>query len=138
MSPQIKVRNHESFLNLNPGVITRKKCQGNLVPRVVEHVKETSEGNTPIHPIQRTRQRRNLQIEGLEEKNIKMIFKQDGGLTLRGHGETHGNQHLRPRQLSRNSTTIGAKVDFLAIFILDRTVAIFFLAQRCSFRLLEI
>ena len=34
-----------------------------------EHVKETSEGNTPIHPEQRTKQRRNRQFEGLEENN---------------------------------------------------------------------
>ena len=32
-----------------------------------EHVKETSEGSTPIHPVQRTRQRRNPQFDGLEE-----------------------------------------------------------------------
>ena len=32
-----------------------------------EHVEETSEGNTPIHPKQRTRQRRDQQFEGIEE-----------------------------------------------------------------------
>ena len=37
-----------------------------------EHVKETSERNTPIHPIQRTRRRRNQQFEGLEEYNYKV------------------------------------------------------------------
>ena len=34
-----------------------------------EHVKETSKRNTPIHPIQRTRQRRNQQFERFEEHN---------------------------------------------------------------------
>ena len=37
-----------------------------------EHVKETSEGNTPIHPKQRTRQRRTQQFEGLEEHNYQV------------------------------------------------------------------
>ena len=37
-----------------------------------EHVKETSEGNTPIHPMQRTRQRRNKQFEELEEYNYQV------------------------------------------------------------------
>ena len=35
-------------------------------------MKETSEGNTPIHHIQRTRQRRNQQCEGLEECNYQV------------------------------------------------------------------
>ena len=35
-----------------------------------EYVKETSVGNTPIHPTQRTRQRRDQQFEGPEEKKI--------------------------------------------------------------------
>ena len=37
-----------------------------------EHVKETSEGNTPIHPVQRSRQRRNQPFEGLEENNYQI------------------------------------------------------------------
>ena len=37
-----------------------------------EHVKETSEGNTPIPPRQRTRQRRNQQFEGREEYNYQV------------------------------------------------------------------
>ena len=40
---------------------------------------------------------------------IKLILKQDGGLALRSHRETCGIQHLRLRQLSGNSTPIGAK-----------------------------
>ena len=44
---------------------------------------------------------------------IKLILKQDGGLALRSHRETCGIQQLRPRQLSGNSTTIGAKVGIL-------------------------
>ena len=37
-----------------------------------EHVKETLEGTTPIHPIQRTRQRRDQQCEGLEEYDYQV------------------------------------------------------------------
>ena len=37
-----------------------------------EHVKETSEGNTPIHPVQRSRQRSGQQFEGLEEDNYQI------------------------------------------------------------------
>ena len=37
-----------------------------------EHVKETSKGKTPIHPVQRTRQRRNQQFDGLEEHNYQV------------------------------------------------------------------
>ena len=40
-----------------------------------EHVKETSEGNTPIHPQQRTRQRRNQQFEGLEEYDYQVDLR---------------------------------------------------------------
>ena len=49
-----------------------------------EHVKETSEGSTPIHPIQRTRQRRS---EGLEEFNYQ-VDPRTGFLFLRNHRET--------------------------------------------------
>ena len=37
-----------------------------------EHEKETSEGNTPTHSLQRSRQRRNQQFEGLEEYNYQV------------------------------------------------------------------
>ena len=75
-----------------------------------DHVKETSDGNTPIHPIQRSRQRRNQQFEGdLKNMIIKSILKQDGGLIFRSHRETSGIQHLRLRQLIGNSTTIGSR-----------------------------
>ena len=37
-----------------------------------ENAKETSEGNTPIHPVQRSRQRRGHQFEGLEEYNYQI------------------------------------------------------------------
>ena len=69
---------------------------------------------------------------------IKSILEQDGGLTLRGHGETHGNQHLRPRQLSGNSTTIGAKVGILSEPHLGQNSSVFFCVQSCSLRLPEI
>ena len=45
----------------------------------------------------------------LKNMIIKLILKQDGGLALRSHRETCGIQHLRLRQLSGNSTPIGAK-----------------------------
>ena len=44
---------------------------------------------------------------------IKSILKRDGGLTFRSHRETCGIQHLRPRHLTGNSTTIGEKVGIL-------------------------
>ena len=59
-----------------------------------EHVKETSEGNTPIHPVQRSRQRRANNSKDLENFIIKSMPKQDGGPILRSH---RGN-------LSRNPT----------------------------------
>ena len=71
-------------------------------------MKETSEGNTPIHPIQRTRQRTSQQFEGLEEYDFQ-IDAQTGGLILRSHRETFGIQHLRLHQLNGNSTTIGSR-----------------------------
>ena len=37
-----------------------------------EHVKETSEGITPIHRVQRSRQRRGHQFAGLEEYNYEI------------------------------------------------------------------
>ena len=70
------------------------------------HVKETSEGNTPIHPVQRSRQRRGHQFEGLEENNYQTY----GEPILRSHGETlRGIQHIRHCQLSGSSTTTGSR-----------------------------
>ena len=63
-----------------------------------EHVEETSEGKTPIHPIQRTRQRRDQQFEGIEEQDYQ-VFEQYGGLTLRSHKE-----NLRHPTSSSSST----------------------------------
>ena len=41
---------------------------------------------------------------------IESILEQDGGLILRSHRETcRGIQHIHPRQLSGNSTTIGSE-----------------------------
>ena len=59
-----------------------------------EHVKETSEGNTPIHLFQRTRQQRNQHFEGLEEHNYQ-IDAQTGWRTY--PSKSRGN-------LSRNPT----------------------------------
>ena len=52
-----------------------------------EHVKETSEGNTPIHLVQRTRQRREHQLKDLKNMIIKSMPKQDGENILRSHGK---------------------------------------------------
>ena len=54
-----------------------------------EHLKETSEANTPIHLVRRTRRRRDQQFEGLAAQRLEQ------------------------------------KLEFLAVIILDRTVAIF-------------
>ena len=59
-----------------------------------EHVKETSEGNTSIHPVQRSRQRRHQQFEGLEEY-ISQVDAQTGWRTH--PSKSQGN-------LSRNPT----------------------------------
>ena len=56
-----------------------------------EHVQETSEGNTPIHPIQRTRQRRDQQFEGPEEYDYQ-VDPRRGGLILRSQS-TQWEQH---------------------------------------------
>ena len=62
-----------------------------------EHVKETSEGNTPIHFVQRSRQRRSHQFEVLEENNYQIDAK-SGEPVLRSHGETCRRiQHIRQR-----------------------------------------
>ena len=75
-----------------------------------EHVQETSEGNTPIHPVQRSRQRRSHQFERLENIIIKSMPKQDGEPILRSHAETcRGIQHIRPRQISGSNTMIGSR-----------------------------
>ena len=75
-----------------------------------EHVKETSEGNTPIHLVQRSRQRRHQQFEGLGESNYQ-VDAQTGwrGLFFEVTGK------FEP---------VG-KVEFLAILIFDRTVGFF-------------
>ena len=58
-----------------------------------EHVKETSEGNTHIHPVQRSRQPRHQQFEGLE-----YIYQVDAQTRWRTYpSKSQGN-------LSRNPT----------------------------------
>ena len=52
-------------------------------------------------------------------------------LTLRSQKETCGIQHLRPRQLNGNSTTIGAKVGILGDSHPGLNSSEFFLVQRC-------
>ena len=123
-------------LNQRPDFVEAKRKMKRLHG---ERAKETSEGNTPIHPRQGTRQRRNQQFEGLEKYEYQTDAKQDGGPILRSHRETCGIQHLRLHQLNGNSTTIGSrtKVGILATLILDRT-AVFFFFSEMPFRLAEI
>ena len=104
-----------------------------------EHVKETSEGNTPIHPVQRSRQPRHQQFEGLEY--IYQVDAQTRGPILRSRRETcRGIQHIRPRQLSGNSTTIGnrTEVGILGDPHPGLNSSDFFFVQRCLSRLPEI
>ena len=59
-----------------------------------EHVEETSEGNTPIHPVQRSRQRRSHQFEGLEEYNYQIDAQTSGPSKPRGNlsrNQTHSS-----------------------------------------------
>ena len=68
---------------------------------------------------------------------IKWILEQNGGLRLRSHRETCGIQHLRPRQLSGNSTTIGAKVGILGDSHPGLNSSEFFFSSEMLFRLPE-
>ena len=77
--------------------------------------------------------------EDVKNMIIKSTPKQDGDPTLRSHGKTcRGIQHIRHRQLSGSSTTIGSrtKVGILG----DPHPGLNssdLLVQRCFFRLLE-
>ena len=103
----------KGWANLRPDFVEAKRELKRLHD---EHVKETSEGNTPTHPKQRSRQRKKQQFEGLE-MIIKLILAPDGSLILFSHRETCDIQHLRPRHLKENSTTIGSqtKVEILGV-----------------------
>ena len=56
-------------MNQRPDFVEAKREMKRLLD---EHVKETSEGNTPTHPVQRSRQRRHQQFEGLEGYNCQV------------------------------------------------------------------
>ena len=63
-----------------------------------------------IHPFIQYNDQDNQDTNNLKDLKIiiKSMPKQDGGPVLRSHRETcRGIQHIRPRQLSGNSTTIG-------------------------------
>ena len=108
-TPQERARYGKNWgpMNQRPDFVEAKREMKRLHD---EHVKETSEGNTPIHPVQRSRQRRGQQFEGLENTIIKSMPKQDGEPILRSHGETcRGIQHIRPRQISGSNTMIGSR-----------------------------
>ena len=64
-----------------------------------EHVKETSEGNTHIHPVQRSRQPRHQQFEGLEN-----IYQVDAQTRWRTYpSKSQGNLSLNPTHSSSST-----------------------------------
>ena len=63
-------------MNQRPDLVEAKREMKRLHD---EHVKETSEENTPIHPVQRSRQPRHQQFEGLE--NNYQVDAQTGWTT---------------------------------------------------------
>ena len=65
-----------------------------------EHAKEISEGNTPIHLVQRSRQRRHQQCEGLEEYNF-YVDAQTGWRTCTS--KSQGNLSQNPTHLSSST-----------------------------------
>ena len=84
-----------------------------------EYVKETSEGNTPIHPTQRTRQRRDQQFEGLEEYDYQ-VDPQTGWRTYpsRSRGNPASNIFVLVNSVG-TARRLEQKLEFLAILILD-------------------
>ena len=76
-----------------------------------EHVKETSEGKHPFILYNDQDNEETNNSKDLKNMIIKSILKQDGGLISPSHRETCGIQHLRPRQLSGNSTTSGSRTE---------------------------
>ena len=78
LTKEQRIRNRKGWANQRPDFVEAKRELKTLHD---EHVKETSEGNTPTHPKQRSRQRRNQQFEGLE-MIIKLTLAPDGSLIL--------------------------------------------------------
>ena len=78
-----------------------------------EHVKETSEGNTPIHLGQRPKQRRNQQFEGLEEYDCQ-IDAQTGWRTY--PSKSQGNLSRNPTH-SSSSTQLKPATSNIFVFI---------------------
>ena len=87
-----------------------------------EYVKETSEGNTPIHPIQRTRQRRDRQFEGLEEYDYQ-IDPRTGWRSYPSKSQGNLRHPTSSFFISLMETArrleVEQKLEFSAIFILD-------------------
>ena len=69
-----------------------------------EYVEKTGEGNRPIPPAQQTRQRREQHFEVSMSTITQLTLEQDGVFTL------HPDQHLRLRQHTGSSTTIGSQI----------------------------
>ena len=91
-----------------------------------EHVIETSEGNTPIHFVQRQDSEGATNLKDLNKIVIKLILEHYGGLSR--SQEICGIQHLHLHQVNGNSTMKGSrtKVGILGDPLLDCTVSFFF------------
>ena len=86
-----------------------------------EHVKETSEGNTRIHLVQWSRQRRPQQFEWLKE----YTYQVDAQTGWRFYPSKSEGILSRNPTRSSSSIQISGKLEFLAIVILDWTVVFF-------------
>ena len=80
-----KVGGVEGPMTQRPDFVEAKRKMNRLHD---EHVKETSEGHTPIHPVQRSRQRRGQQFEGHAEYDYQ-IDAQKGRRTYHPGGNNY-------------------------------------------------
>ena len=94
----------------------------------------TSEGNTPIHPIQRTRNEETNNSKDLKKIIIRSILAQDGGLILVTGKLAKSNIFVFITSMgTAPRLEIEQKLEFLAIFILDWTEVIFFRSEMLFF-----
>ena len=76
ITPKLQQERKEIVMRKLGTQVEQRSCSKREMKRLHdEHVKETSEGNAPIHPAQRSRQRRHQQFEGLEEYNYTVDAK---------------------------------------------------------------
>ena len=104
--------------------VQKEGLQGPMNQRPAdEHEKQTSEGNTLIHPVQRSRHRKSHQLEGLQENIVKSIPKQEEEPILRSHG----------RNLSRNPTHSSSSNQWEQHDDWKSDKVVIFPVQRCFF-----